>query len=380
MDALVSGGLHNTASGNGAIVGGGGYNTASATYANVCGGFANAASATQTTVAGGGRNAADANFGTVGGGYSDTVYCVYGSILGGYSNVAGGAPGDTGVVVVGGRDNSATSKFCFVGGGKDNRAVELHATIGGGLNNLASAYATVGGGTSNNAGSNYSTVAGGFADSSMAPYSFTVGDRSYVSGSYDNSTAFNGQAATASGQTRVGTISKAAGAFSIDHPIEPMRKILNHYFVESPEMVLVYRGIARVGSDGRAVVQLPDYFEALNRKPMIQLTGVGTHEVFIAENVRGNSFVVGGRPGTEVHWIVTADRNDQSAEITRTIMPVEQLKDGDLAGRSLDDDFLATTKAQLDRMGKGAQFDFRTARGRQKFEQSRQALVDGDRY
>jgi len=51
-------------------------------------------------------------------------------------------------------------------------------------------------------------------------------------------------------------------------------------------------------------------------------------------------------------------------------MPVEQPKTGALAGHSLDDDFLSTTKDQLDRMGAGAQFNFRTAAGRQKYEET----------
>jgi hypothetical protein len=133
-------------------------------------------------------------------------------------------------------------------------------------------------------------------------------------------------------------------------------------------MVLIYRGIARVGSDGRAEVHLPDYFDALNRNPMVQLTGVGTSDVYVAEKVTGNRFVIGGRPDTEVYWTVTGDRKDQSAEITRIMMPVEQSKEGDLAGQSLDDDFLATTKPQLDEMGRGGEFSFRTEAGRRKYE------------
>jgi len=217
-------------------------------------------------------------------------------------------------------------------------------------------------------------VGGGFADTSAGNHSFTVGENSVVPAAFNNSAAFNGQTATASGQTRVGVLSKGSGTFTIDHPLEPTRKILNHYFVESPEMVLIYRGVTHIGGDGRAEVHLPGYFDALNRNPMVQLTGVGTYEVFIAEKVKGNRFVIGGKPGTEVHWTVTGDRKDQSAEITRIIMPVEQSKNGDLAGRSLDDEFLATTKTQLEQMGEAARFHFRTQRGREKYENSRRAL------
>lgn len=131
-------------------------------------------------------------------------------------------------------------------------------------------------------------------------------------------------------------------------------------------MVLLNRGIAYIGPDGRAEVHLPDYFDALNRNPMIQPTGVGTYEVYVVENVKGNRFLIGGKPGTQVYWQVTGERKDPSAEITRILRPVEQLKTEGLAGRSLDDHFLVGTKEQLDRMGYGGKFSFRTpqARGR----------------
>jgi len=279
--------------------------------------------------------------------------------------------------VGGGGDNTASGVHATVGGGYADTASNAYATVGGGYNNTASnTYATVGGGVQNTASGDRATVGGGYLNSSAGTYSFTVGYYSRVSSAYFNSAAFNGYAATASSQTRVGILSKASGTFTIDHPLEPTRKILNHYFVESPEMVLIYRGVARIGADGRAEVHLPDYFDALNRNPMVQLTGVGTSDVFVADKVKGNRFVIGGKPGTEVYWTVTGDRKDQSAEITRIMMPVEQAKDGDLAGRSLDDDFLAATKPQLEDMGQAGQFEFRTQRGRQKYERSQRALLE----
>jgi hypothetical protein len=181
-------------------------------------------------------------------------------------------------------------------------------------------------------------------------------------------------AATATAQTRVGVLSKVSGTFTIDHPLDPTNTILNHYFVESPEMVLIYRGAAVLGSDGRAAVSLPDYFDALGKNPMVQLTGVGTSDVFVAEKVTNNRFVIGGTPGKEVYWTVTAARKDPSAEITEILMPVEQAKEGSLSGRSLDDDFLATTMSQLERMGQAGRFSFRTQRGRAKYEEFVRAI------
>ncbi|KPL18387.1 MAG: hypothetical protein AMJ92_08075 [candidate division Zixibacteria bacterium SM23_81] len=340
--ATVGGGVDNTASGGVATVGGGNSNTASGDYAIVSGGYNNTAGGADATVGGGYFNAANGDWSTVGGGAQNT---------------ASGADATVG----GGESNTASDQYATVGGGASNTASYLAATVGGGEFNLASGYAA--------------TVGGGYRDTSAAGYSFTVGSYSMVAADYSNSVAFNGQTATASGQTRVGTISKASGTFTIDHPLDPTDKILNHYFVESPEMVLIYRGAATIGADSRAEVHLPDYFDALNQNPMVQLTGVGTAEVvYVAEKVKGNRFVIGGKPGTEVYWTVTAERKDQSAEITKILMPVEQPKDGSLAGRSLDDDFLATTMMQLERMGQADMFDFRTQRGRARYEDSRRAI------
>ncbi len=71
----------------------------------------------------------------------------------------------------------------------------------------------------------------------------------------------------------------------------------------------------------------------------------------------------------KVYWTVTADRKDPSAEIIRIIMPVEQLKTGGLANRSLNDEFLVTTMAQLERMGKASGFKFRHASEQKRYEE-----------
>ena len=90
----------------------------------------------------------------------------------------------------------------------------------------------------------------------------------------------------------------------------------------------------------------------------------------MAEEVEANRFVIGGKPGTRVYWTVTGERKDPSAEITRILMPVEQVKEGEHVGHSLDDDFLASTMRQLERMGEAGRFSFRTAEGREKYERS----------
>jgi len=381
--ATVGGGYDNTASDSAATVGGGKYNIASGKYATVSGGKYNTASGNHATIGGGRHNTASTTYATVGGGYSNTASGYAATVSGGYGNTAdtsyatvGGGWGNTAsgeyATVGGGRDNTG-GWYATVGGGYYNTANGEWATVGGGLSNTASGYiATVGGGYYNTASGDYAAVIGGYADTAAGDHSIAGGYHSVVPSGCYNSVAFNGQTATASSQLRCGNISKTGGGFTIDHPLDPDNKILNHYFVESPEMVLIYRGVAVIGADGRATVHLPEYFDALNRNPMIQLTGVGTSDVYVVEEVHNDRFVIGGKPGTKVYWMVTGERKDQSAEIIRAMMPVEQPKTGALVGRSLDDEFLATTMKQLEEMGISYKFHFRTDAGRRRYELMKQ--------
>ena len=365
----IGGGLYNTASGWYATVGGGRDNTVSSSDATVGGGAHNTASSYTATVGGGCYNTASYQYATVGGGCDNTADTSYATVSGGRNNTASG----TKATVGGGQSNTASGSNATVGGGYHNTASYHYATVGGGYDNTASGkYATVGGGGYNTASGYAATVIGGCADTAAGDYSIAGGYHSVVPSGYYNSVAFNGQTATASSQLRCGTISKTGGSFTIDHPLDPDNKMLNHYFVESPEMVLIYRGVAVIGANGRATVHLPEYFDALNRNPMIQLTGVGTSDVYVVEEVHNNRFVIGGKPGTKVYWMVTGERKDQSAEIIRAMMPVEQQKTGALVGRSLDDEFLATTMKQLEEMGISYKFHFRTAAGRRRYELMKQ--------
>ena len=69
---------------------------------------------------------------------------------------------------------------------------------------------------------------------------------------------------------------RATGTFKIDHPLDPANKYLSHSFVESPDMMNIYNGNVVTDANGEAVVELPDYFEALNRDPRYQLTVIGS--------------------------------------------------------------------------------------------------------
>ena len=54
-----------------------------------------------------------------------------------------------------------------------------------------------------------------------------------------------------------GTVSKSAGSFKIDHPLDPANKYLSHSFVESPDMTNVYDGVAELDESGEAWIDLP---------------------------------------------------------------------------------------------------------------------------
>jgi hypothetical protein len=124
-----------------------------------------------------------------------------------------------------------------------------------------------------------------------------------------------------------GTLSKAAGSFKIDDPIDPTNKFLYHSFVESPDMKNIYDGIVLLDAQGEASVKLPAWFGALNQDFRYQLTAVGSPgpQLYIAQEVQDNQFkIAGGTPGGKVSWQVTGIRHDPYANAHR--IPVEQEK------------------------------------------------------
>ncbi|MEP0775622.1 MAG: hypothetical protein HRF46_14850, partial [Acidobacteriota bacterium] len=123
-----------------------------------------------------------------------------------------------------------------------------------------------------------------------------------------------------------GTLSKGGGSFKIDHPLDPENRYLYHSFVESPDMMNVYNGNVVLDEHGQATVELPEWFQALNRDFRYQLTCIGGFApVYIAAEIAENRFTIaGGRPGLKVSWQVTGIRQDPFANANR--IPVEELK------------------------------------------------------
>src|SRR5206468_1366845 len=120
---------------------------------------------------------------------------------------------------------------------------------------------------------------------------------------------------------------KGGKYFRIDHPLDPANKYLIHACAEGPEPLLIYRGNVTLDAAGAARVQLPNYFEAINRDLSYQLTPIGgpAPNLHIAQKVADNAFrIAGGTPGLEVSWAVTGVRND--AYMRRYARPVEEEK------------------------------------------------------
>ncbi len=159
----------------------------------------------------------------------------------------------------------------------------------------------------------------------------------HASGSGTNISVYGcGDSATANyagyfyGNVQVtGTINKGAVGFQIDHPLDPENKYLHHSGVESPDMMNVYNGNVVLDARGEAVVELPDYFEALNRDFRYQLTCIGGFApVYISQKISGNQFTIaGGVPGMEVSWQVTGIRHDRFAEANRIQVEVDKSAD-----------------------------------------------------
>jgi hypothetical protein len=125
----------------------------------------------------------------------------------------------------------------------------------------------------------------------------------------------------------VGTVTKSAGGFKIDHPLDPENKYLVHSLVESPDMMNIYNGIATLDGKGEAWVSLPDWFEALNADFRYQLTAIGgpAPSLHIAAEVTNSRFqIAGGQPRGRVSWQVTGIRHDAYAEAHR--MAAEEAK------------------------------------------------------
>jgi trimeric autotransporter adhesin len=148
----------------------------------------------------------------------------------------------------------------------------------------------------------------------------------YVTGGFSAASGANTAAGIFEGDVFItgtlygGTVSR------IDHPLDPANKFLSHSAVESSDMKTIYDGNVTTDANGEAVVQLPDWFEALNRDFRYQLTTIGQPaQAWIASKIANHAFAIRtDKPNVEISWQVTGIRQDAWANAHR--MPVEQMK------------------------------------------------------
>jgi hypothetical protein len=108
--------------------------------------------------------------------------------------------------------------------------------------------------------------------------------------------------------------------------------------MESPEVQNVYNGNTVTDENGKAVIKLPNYFDAINKDFKYQLTIVDETQFAMArvsKKISNNSFeIMTSVPNIEVSWQVTAVRNDKAAQ--KFALPVEMNKSASEKGKYLN--------------------------------------------
>jgi hypothetical protein len=159
-------------------------------------------------------------------------------------------------------------------------------------------------------GSQHATVIQGFSATypDDHPHQFAI---AYIHQGGSQNTAFLVDLST-------GSLSGVHKSFIIDHPLHE-HKYLVHATMEGPEGAVYYRGTARL-QDGKAEIQLPDYFEALTHREgrTIQLTNLDGFDQLSVSTLKGvkikdgRFLVVSADPQSsqEFDWEVKAVRKD----------------------------------------------------------------------
>ncbi len=111
-----------------------------------------------------------------------------------------------------------------------------------------------------------------------------------------------------------GTITGTTKNFEINHPTKPGMRLVRST-LEGPEVAVFYRGESKL-TNGKTVILLPEYFEALTRYEgrTVQLTAKnGWSPLYVSGEVEIGRFVVkadSGNPSQQFYWEVKAIRAD----------------------------------------------------------------------
>ena len=279
----------------------------------------------------------NANYGVVG--VSSSYPGVYGSSSSGYGvsgysstnrGVTGGSASGPGVY------GASQSGYGVYGSSASNIAVYGQSTTNWGVRGGSAGSSGIG--VYGIASGQYGEALHGHSDGSsghgvVGHVTANSSSASAVWGVADYSAAYAGY--FSGNVTVTGTLSKGGGSFRIDHPLDPARKILQHSFVESPDMLNIYSGMVETDTNGEASIELPAWFEALNRDVRYSLTPIGEFApVFVKAKVAGGHFTIAGaKPNQEVSWQLTGIRRDAWAEAHR--IEVELVKPANEQGTYL---------------------------------------------
>jgi len=146
-------------------------------------------------------------------------------------------------------------------------------------------------------------------------------------GVYGSTPDSSGYAGYFDGNIYANNLFHDASQMKIDHPADPTNKYLYHASVESSEMMTMYSGNVTLNRSGEAQVELPSWFEALNRDFRYQLTPVGAPgpNLYIAKEISGGHFTIaGGKAGSKVSWTVTAVRQDAYAKAHPMVIEMDK--------------------------------------------------------
>jgi hypothetical protein len=331
----ISGGRFNCVFDGDATVGGGYGNSARLPFSTVGGGHENLAQGLATTVSGGYTNVAYSNYDAVGGGFNNTASGVYSTVPGGYQDSAAGY-----CSFAAGRRAKALHAGSFVWADSTNADFNsqgnntFNIRASGGVYSISNSTAY--GAWFQNSGNGdgvraYTNVSKGHQWGAVYAVNYGTSPAIYADGG-DTTAYFNGSVVV------TGTLYKGSLAFVIDHPLDPENKYLYHSGVESPDMKNVYDGLVTLDGNGEAWVDLPEWFEALNKDFRYQLTCLGAFApVYIAQKISNHRFKIsGGQPGMEISWQVTGIRHDPYAENNR--IQVEAEKPAEERGKYLHPD------------------------------------------
>jgi trimeric autotransporter adhesin len=123
-----------------------------------------------------------------------------------------------------------------------------------------------------------------------------------------------------------GSVTEPDGLTKIDDPLDPANKYLYHSFVESQDMMNIYNGNVTTDAEGNATVQMPDWFEALNRDFRYQLTVIGQFaQAYVSGELADREFnIKTDKPNVKVSWQITGVRQDAWANAHRIPVEVEK--------------------------------------------------------